>query len=430
MVSAEEREQCMRCKGRLWCGRKFCPILKKLEFKSTFPKELLKKELSGNSPPSLFAGWHNYPKISVSPLSTPSVVVDPDLFDNPSRWRDLSVDSIVDFRSSLFRSTFDADVTEARDPGKWLSLTQELSMSEKPVDVEVSLEKKPVLKIDFGFETMPMGPSAPLKDFSLAQNPLIPRKVDYLTGDTNAKSIDAIMELYMGGVSVDRINKILTAGLLGEGRKRKLVPTRWSITAVDSNVSKELVSKVKDLSEAGEFEVYCGDLMDNHYVVIFIPMPWAFEQLEAWLPGSSWGGQGDSGSGAGAVGLVEESKEEPVIMGDFEPNKGRKNYPFNVAGGYFAGRLAVCEKMLEKKHQSAALILREIHSGYWAPLGVWQVREGLRKALESKPVAFSSIEEALSFASAKLKIPIKTWKKESELVKLFGSRNLLFKYLK
>ena len=422
MVSVSERERCMRCKGKLWCGRKFCPTLKKLEFKTSFPREFLKKDLSGNSPPSLFVGWHGYPKISVSPLSTPSVVADPDIFDNPSRWRDLSVDSIVDFRSSLFRSTFDVKATEARDPGKWLSMTQELSMSEKPVDVEVSLKKIPSLKIEFGQEAMPMGPTAPLKDFSLTENPVIPRKVDYIASDTNARSIDAIMELYSSGISVDRINKVLSSGLLGEGIKRKLVPTRWSITAVDSNVSKELVSKVKDLPESSEFEVYCSELMDNHYAVIFFPMAWAFEQLEAWLPGSSWGGQNNPDE--------INQQEEVVIMGDFEPNKGRKSYPSNVVGAYFSGRLAVCEKMLEKKRQSSALILREIRSGYWAPLGVWQVREGVRKTLESKPVVFSSLEESLLFASTKLKIPIDTWKKESEIISLFNSRNVLFKYLK
>ena len=57
-----------------------------------------------------------------------------------------------------------------------------------------------------------------------------------------------------------------------------------------------------------------------------------------------------------------------------------------MGGCYYSGRLAVTEKMRLLKKQGAALILREAHEGYTAPVGVWNVREHVRGTLETEPV--------------------------------------------
>ena len=54
----------------------------------------------------------------------------------------------------------------------------------------------------------------------------------------------ALSELYSAGIGVDHISRMLSLGLLG--KKRKLVPTRWSITASDELIAKELKEAVLD----------------------------------------------------------------------------------------------------------------------------------------------------------------------------------------
>jgi hypothetical protein len=61
----------------------------------------------------------------------------------------------------------------------------------------------------------------------------------------------------------------------------------------------------------------------------------------------------------------------------------------------------VAEHLGRTGRKSAALVLREIHAGYVMPMGVWQVREGVRQALKFSPETFGSIEEAISSATSR-----------------------------
>jgi len=50
---------------------------------------------------------------------------------------------------------------------------------------------------------------------------------------TMQKSVTALNELYKSNVEIDHLQKLLSVGTLGLKTQRKMVPTRWSITATD-----------------------------------------------------------------------------------------------------------------------------------------------------------------------------------------------------
>ena len=75
--------------------------------------------------------------------------------------------------------------------------------------------------------------------------PKVSKKVDYLTSDYDVKVVDAIKELYQSKTKVDHLQKLLSIGLLGKKIRRRMVPTRWSITATDDTVSKQQLEKIK-----------------------------------------------------------------------------------------------------------------------------------------------------------------------------------------
>ena len=58
----------------------------------------------------------------------------------------------------------------------------------------------------------------------------------------------------------------------------------------------------------------------------------------------------------------------------------------------------------KEEGKAAALVLREIHSDYVMPVGVWQIREGIREALRKEKRQFESFEKALSFACMNLSV--------------------------
>jgi len=403
---------CIKCKGKLLCGLKSCPILSKQSFYSNAP-ELKGTSFSGSSPPSVFVSWKGYPKVSIAPLSPP-VLENTSLLDAPERWFGLPQEQIVEMRQQLIMPRKPIDAASASNPSYDLVEIQELAMSLDPIDVEVDLKKKlsPVISFDEG--VAPMGPSAPLKEFSLQENPSIPKKVDYLVSDTDVKSKAAMLELYGSGFQVNTLHKLLSAGTLGVKKNRKLVPTRWSITAVDSNISKELVDeKVKHFQQLGEIQLFHSNYLDNDFWVLLVPGGWAFEQLEAWSPGGSWAANASS----------------PTIVQDHEFFAGRKTYASNVEGAYYAARLAVAEHLVKEKRQAGCIVFREIGAGYQIPLGVWQIRENVRHAFGKKPFSFSSLSIVLAFLSKKLKISMKQYERESRLLDHFKHQKTILQWV-
>jgi len=60
--------------------------------------------------------------------------------------------------------------------------------------------------------------------------------------------------------------------------------------------------------------------------------------------------------------------------------------------------------------------MREIRPEYWAPLGVWVVREAARVALEAQPQVFGSVEEALTDMSSRLRTPSGKWMEKAKML--------------
>ncbi len=400
-------ELCIKCKGKLLCGLSKCPILEKSFSGSRIISSLKNNSFEGASPPGFFVSWQNYPKVAVAPLSSLPDEVSP-ISDKPEEWFGLSQEKIISFRESLLRSYKPMPVSLASNPNYDLLGFQEIAMSDSVIDVDVSLKKKPSSGTKFDSFSAPMGPSAELEKISMNENIKIPKKVDYFFSDTDAKSNTALIELFKDGFSVSFLSKILSSGALGVKKNRRIVPTRWSITAVDSNLSKHFIDN--DLSQnkiIDSFRLFHSNYLDNNFWVLLMPFPWSFEQIEVWLPGGIW----------------TPDLKEHKILSDHEFNKGLKGYPTETEGAYFASRLAITEYLSQRKENAAAIVFREIGQDYKIPLGVWQIRENVRHALLEKSLEFSSLDLSLDFLSKKLKVPIASYKKKSALIKHFKTQS-------
>jgi DNA repair protein NreA len=402
-------ELCVKCKGKLLCGLKKCPILEKNSSQSKLISKIKDKSFSGATPPGFFVSWQNYPKVAVAPLSALPEEISP-ISDKPEEWYGLPQEKIISFRESLLRSYKTIPVSLASNPDYELMDFQEIAMSSSLMDVEVSLKKVPKLETNFDSFSAPTGPSSELNKIKFTENNKIPKKVDYYSSDTDAKSNTALINLFEAGFDVSYLAKILSSGALGVKKNRKIVPSRWSITACYSNISKYFIEdKIKSYSVIDSFKVFHSNYLDNDFWILFLPVPWSFEQLEAWLPGAIWTSQ----------------SKEIQIMGDYESNKGLKGYPTETEGAYFAARLAVTEYLEKEKKQAAAIIFREVGTGYKLPLGSWLILENVRHALLEKAFDFSTSELAMEFLAKKLKIPIKRYKKKSKLLTEFNTQKRL-----
>ncbi|MEM2258639.1 MAG: Nre family DNA repair protein [Candidatus Thermoplasmatota archaeon] len=391
---SEEESICIRCRGaKLLCGKKRCPVLLKY-YKSIEIKPFIEKKIIyGSSPPSIFVGRTGYPKVYAGPMFPP-FEGDTSLMDTPELWHGKSIDEIVDFRMKLIRGKKAINVFDKNE--KIISYLHEIAMANKPIDMEVEFEKKPSGKIALYDEASPHGPSAPIKKIWI-ENPKVNPKMEKVYYD-EMKAKEAVIWLYNEGIYVSAIQRALSAGLLG--LEKRLVPTRWGITAVDDMIGKEILEEVKRQPWIDEYRVYFTKSLDNLWVVFMYPSSWQYELIEAWYPNTSWNPTG----------------KKIVLYGDHEYFYGRSSYA-SIGGCYYAARLASAELLKKEKKQAGVIVLREIHPGYIMPVGVWNVRENVRFALRKEAKKFSDAREAILFISSLLHIPIKRWIESSELLK-------------
>ena len=398
---------CALCKGRkLLCGRPKCPILERFRAVRRAEVRIDKRHLFGASPPSVFVGEYGYPRVRIGPL-VPPIEGDTRVLDDPLSWRNKSINDILYYRSLLVMGEVRANV-DVRKSSRVLSEVQELAMSVKPVDSEVLLKRKPVMRVIPSEFAPPIGPKAELMRFELTENPRIPRKTDYVVED-ELKAGQAIMRLYNWGFDEYYIVRLLSAGLLGINRR--LVPTRWSITAVQDTVGNSLRREVLQYPEVSSYEVHFSEFMGNRYAVLLIPESYAFELLEVWLRGSLFG------------------SSNPRVVHDFEDFRGRKSYVKETEGAYHAARLSVLEHLRKRRRQARIVVFREVTPAYYAPVGVWQVRLGVKKAMESKGLTFESLGDALSYVGSKLEHPVERYVARSWILNSLSKQETLDRWL-
>ena len=390
---------CALCRGtKLLCGRSRCPVLVKFHSRDKVRPLIDKLKLGGSSPPSVFVGRFGYPKVSIGPM-IPPVMGDTSLIDTPELWLDKSIDDIVDFRSMLIRGKYNVDVFDVENPNKIVGFTRELALSKNSVFTEAIFEKKPRGNIAFYDEAQPHGPSAPLKKFDIT-NPKYEQHMEKAFYDTDLKARDAVSVLYKDGVNISKIQRAFSVGAFGVNKYRRFVPTRWSITAVDSLLGKELMKKTRIRPYINEFRVYHLNQFDNRWIVLMIPSEWQYELIEAWYPNTTWNLYGKNIS----------------IFNSYEFYKGRTTYA-DIGGCYYAARLAVNELLNKERRQAGVVVLREAHPGYIMPIGVWNVRESVRRALQQDCRKFDTLDKAIVYVSQKMDIPLHRWIRNSALLK-------------
>ena len=390
------KDLCIICKGgRLLCGRSYCPLLQKISIANPI-QDKLKKEMFGPSPPSIFVGWHGYPNVFIGPMSSLDPE-NPQIFDDPSQWYGLDFNDIIKLRSMLVRSKKEQNV---RERTKLVEDSQELVLSKKPIDVEIKFKRAPQYHVSFSPISQPMGPTGILEKFRITENPKIPRKVDAVVSD-ELKAADAAFLLYEKGFDIYYLTRVLSSGALGLEKNKRLVPTRWSITAMDDIIAKRLFEDIREYPSVNEFRVYSNTYLDNHFEILVMPGAWEFELFEAWAPQTLW----------------TLSRDKPVVQVEGEPHKGRSDYAVKEGGGYYAGRLGVAEGLVRMKRQARVAVFREIYEGYVMPVGVWEVRENVRKAMEKEPKKFNTLEEALVDVSSRLTIPIQEYMRKSSILR-------------
>jgi hypothetical protein len=142
------------------------------------------------------------------------------------------------------------------------------------------------------------------------------------------------------------------------------------------------------------YQVHEFSSLNNYYSILLLPMAWQYEWMEAFL---------------------HILGKEELIFSDFEHNGGKNGYS-TVGGCYYSCKMAVLEGLAREQKQAGAIVLREAYPGY-VPMGVFNVRENVRNAMQKEPKEFADMKTALSYVSTKLWLPLTRFMKESTILR-------------
>ena len=364
------------------------------EYLSKYGNLFASDSLNGSSPPSVFVGSYGYPKVGVGPM-VPPIHGDTTLLDSPERWLGKNLEEIVNFRLNLVRGVQKMSVEEPQ--GRFIESLHEVAMSSRSIDSDLEFLKATVPISTIDGESAPFGPVGELKSakFSSIRSEKSIERVYY---DHDLKAQDAVLTLYNKGIEISKIQKCFSVGMFG--KKRKLVPTKWSITATDDIISRSLVSQILDFGLIDSCRIFLHDHLGNMFSVILFPHRWIYEMQEAWHDGNT-------------VGFGSDSEDAKGI-----------DHPPAIAGAYFAAKLGVAEYLVEKKLQASALVLREIRPEYAVPVGVWQIREAIRAAMQKDPYIAQNFDDAVSFASQRMSVSKTEWLSRGRLLQMLKQKSI------
>ncbi len=384
------------------------------DFESKLDQRLSGDTLVGSTAPSIFVGRSNYPDIPIGLLSP---VGDEDAaseYVTNGDWyqQGYAIEDVLQRRTGLLNSSKRANVDSPAIASRlapsvadqwdgFVGVQREVAIADRPVDLEIGLTGRPDLSLETGTDVAtPRGPTATARSAALTENPHVPQPVKKTLEDDDWQAQGAMIYLYRRGFDVYEINSILSAGALGETHQRRLVPTRWSITAVDDTVGGFLRGRIRNASSIDETQVWATEYMGNRYWIVLTPGNWEFELVEMEAPGSIW----------------NPAPEEGVWMASaHEGYEGRSSYVEETAGAYYAARLAVLEHLESIGRQAKCLVLREISDDYWAPVGVWQVRESVRNAFEGEYGEAETFQAGVATVATQLPVSLARLKRKSEL---------------
>src|SRR5512136_10006 len=365
--------------------------LKRISSSARIPSVDVGRDLEGSTPPSVFIGSWNYPKVYAGPMIAP-VHGDTRVMDTPEAWIPgaKTQDDILGFRMSLVRGERPVFIDDLGSG--YIGKLQEIALSSGSVESEATFRERPT-GFSLSDEHTPYGPSGSLERFDLGTMKM-DRSLERVFDDGDLSAAEAVVSLHSEDIPFSAIQKAFSCGTMGVGKRRRLVPTRWSITACDSTIADHLLSGVKKNPVIDRCLVHESATLNNRYAVLLLPTGWQYEWMEAFL---------------------HVMGNEEVVFADHETGAGKTGYS-SVGGCYYSCKMAVLEGLARTGRQAGAIVFREAYQGY-VPMGVFNVRENVRNAMRSTPQEFEDMKTALAHISGRMKLPLQRFVGESTLLR-------------
>ncbi len=323
------------------------------------------KEIEG-FPANSIIGEKNYPNLKIHSISNENLE---SVYKNNSNLVKLNYDKIIKIKArNIFGSSNNINVKdlnfrikeELADIYKAKNMINFVSKFDKEIKFNCFANSK-----DFGI----LGSKNELLSIETIGNVSVSKNIEKYTND-DIKSKKAIIDLYEKSYNEHQIINLLSLGEFGHSLNKKLMPTKWAISAFDKTIEKHLYLKLIKNKLLEKFEIFSYFDKGNFFLIILIPDYFQAQIIETW---------------------------SNIVESDYVSFDNKLDYlDIKTAGAFYATKLGVFENLCFRKKQSAFISLRVIKD-YEIPLGLVFVRECIRETMKNKIFESSDLEEIKNF---------------------------------
>lgn len=220
-------------------------------------------------PPGITVETAKYPILMSGFLASTQPTEFISIYDHPTAWRGLDREAIIAMRRQLFRFLIPTDA-RSLVPKETIESLQQIALSVSPLAIGVEVPTLPPRRLNAFPGQLPMGTDVLVKSFEIVSDAEISKVAQRIT-QRNIPTTEAIRQLFEYDYALEQVARLISVGLLGMHKHRKLVPLKNAFKiAIDSYIDNALLD-LAEKSLTAVARIHQSRIHGDNFIVVSIP---------------------------------------------------------------------------------------------------------------------------------------------------------------
>ena len=172
-------------------------------------------------------------------------------------------------RRQLYRFLLPVDA-RSMQPTSIIQTIQEIALSVRPIALRVEGESLLPHRLHLRNGQLPSSRDVLIKSIEILSEPEISKVAERIT-EQDISAAEGIWRLLDYDYSLDQVVRLMSIGLLGRIKTRRILPTRSAYKATINAFIDRAVMELVESPKISSFEIYSSTLFGDRFVVLLHP---------------------------------------------------------------------------------------------------------------------------------------------------------------
>jgi hypothetical protein len=342
------------------------------------------------SPPGICVKSGKYPMLDAGFLAAYEPLEHLSIYDYPDSWQGLDRETIFSMRRYLYRFLLPVDARSMQPEGVIRAL-QEIALSVRPIALRVEGESLLPRRLRLRSGQLPSSNDVMIKSIEFLSDPEISKVAERIT-DQDIPAAEGIWRLLDYDYSLDQVVRLMSIGLLGRKKTRRIIPTRSAYKATINAFIDRAVMELIESPNISSYEIYLGNLFGDRFVVLLNPGEARVDYL-----------------------TIDASGTRTARGFAFE---GLREWPTDPKTSVYSdhARFSLYRNLVRRKQRCHATIFHLSKDPRNQLLGPWIARAGVNEALASNPVNLDNKDNVFEVLETLLEPSFSVWANRTPLL--------------